>query len=128
SLITVLPSGLEVCIRDAGVGIFVGPEEVINQIADLSITKTVTPNQVVTGSNLTYTIRVTNNGPDTATNVKVSDNLPASTTFVSCVATNSGVCGGSAAHPTATFDFLAPGAPPTLTLLAKVNFSLTHSP
>src|SRR5262249_61402629 len=114
SLITVLPSGLEVCIRDAGVGIFVGPEEVINQIADLSIAKTVTPNQVVTGSNLTYTIRVTNNGPNTATNVKVSDNLPASTAFVSCAATNGGVCGRSRNNRLATVDLLAPRASATL--------------
>jgi hypothetical protein len=31
--------------------------------ADLAITKTAAPNPVVTGTNLTYTINVTNNGP-----------------------------------------------------------------
>ena len=41
------------------------------------------PNPVVAGQNLTYTITVTNNGPDAADAVSLSDTLPAGTTFVS---------------------------------------------
>ena len=52
-------------------------------VADLSITKTDSPDPVNTGSNLTYTITVTNNGPSAATNASWSDTLPAGTTFVS---------------------------------------------
>ena len=37
--------------------------------ADLSITKTDSPDPVVQGDNLTYTIRVTNGGPNAATDV-----------------------------------------------------------
>src|SRR5438552_4127381 len=51
--------------------------------ADLSVTKVDTPDPVNTGSNLTYTITVTNNGPDAAANASWSDTLPAGTTFVS---------------------------------------------
>ncbi len=46
--------------------------------ADLAITKTDSPDPVVQGNSLTYTITVTNNnGPLAATNVVVTDNLPA---------------------------------------------------
>ena len=42
-------------------------------VADLSVTKVDTPDPVQTGSNLTYTITVTNNGPDAAANASWSD-------------------------------------------------------
>jgi uncharacterized repeat protein (TIGR01451 family) len=48
---------------------------------DLEITKTGPPFTRV-GNTVTYTIRVTNNGPFTATNVVVSDPTPAQLTFV----------------------------------------------
>jgi len=42
--------------------------------ADLSITKTATPDPALTGQALTYTIVVTNNGPTAALDVVISDN------------------------------------------------------
>ena len=51
--------------------------------ADLSITKTDSPDPVTAGQNLTYTITVTNNGPDTATNVVATDTLPGSVSLIS---------------------------------------------
>jgi uncharacterized repeat protein (TIGR01451 family) len=53
------------------------------QIADLMVTKMDTPDPVAAGTNLTYTIKVANNGPDTAASASWSDTLPAGTTFVS---------------------------------------------
>lgn len=53
------------------------------QSADLSVAKTDSPDPVVVGTNLTYTITVTNSGPDAAPNASMSDTLPAGTTFVS---------------------------------------------
>jgi uncharacterized repeat protein (TIGR01451 family) len=50
--------------------------------ADVAVFKT-GPASGVAGSNLTYTVTVTNSGPSTATNVVVSDLLPAGFTFVS---------------------------------------------
>ncbi|MGH9838433.1 MAG: LamG-like jellyroll fold domain-containing protein [Blastocatellia bacterium] len=94
--------------------------------ADLAITKVVAPNPVLAGSNVTYTITVTNNGPGAAANVTVTDNLPASTTFVSCSATGGGVCGGSGNNRTVTFTSLAAGASATITLVANVNCSLAN--
>ncbi|MBI3909715.1 MAG: DUF11 domain-containing protein [Armatimonadetes bacterium] len=91
------------------------------QPADLSITKTAVPNPVLTGSNVTYTITVTNNGPGPAPNVTVTDNLPATTTFVSCLATGGGVCGGSGNNRTVTFASIPAGTSVTITLVAQVN-------
>ena len=52
--------------------------------ADLGITKTDSPDPVIAGSNLTYTITVRNAGPGvSAAGIVMSDALPAGTTFVS---------------------------------------------
>ena len=51
--------------------------------ADLSITKSDSPDPVITGQTLTYMLTPTNNGPSDATFVFVTDTLPAGTTFLS---------------------------------------------
>ena len=92
--------------------------------ADLSITKTASPDPVTTGDDLTYTVTVTNNGPDPATSVVVTDNLPAETTFVSCASTGGGVCGGSGNNRTVTFPLLPSGQSQTITFVANVSCSV----
>src|SRR5207247_1918041 len=52
-------------------------------MANLSVTKTDSPDPVTEGDNLTYTIMVHNAGPQTATGVTMTDVLPPDTTFVS---------------------------------------------
>ncbi|MBK9709542.1 MAG: DUF11 domain-containing protein [Acidobacteria bacterium] len=41
----------------------------------------VTPDQIIAGTLLTYTVNVTNNGPSAALNLKITDPLPAGTVF-----------------------------------------------
>jgi len=53
-------------------------------LADLGLACDDSPDPVRVGNNLTYSIAVTNRGPDTATNVVVTDVLPASLDFISC--------------------------------------------
>jgi uncharacterized repeat protein (TIGR01451 family) len=60
--------------------------------ADLSLTKVDGADPVAAGGSLTYTITVNNAGPDTATNVTMSDTLPAGTTFVSVAAPAGWTC------------------------------------
>jgi uncharacterized repeat protein (TIGR01451 family) len=62
--------------------------------ANLSLTKTASPNPAITLANLTYRLIVTNNGPSPATNVIVTDNLPAGISFVSATPTQ-GSCSGT---------------------------------
>jgi uncharacterized repeat protein (TIGR01451 family) len=95
-------------------------------LADLSVTKSASPEPVVTGSDVTYTITVANNGPDAAAGVTVSDNLPAEITFVSCNATGGGVCGGAGNNRTVTFSSLSSGASETITLVATADCEVTN--
>ena len=59
--------------------------------ADLSLTKTGSPNPVVAGQAVTYTLTVGNNGPSRATGVTVTDDLPSEFTFTSATPTQ-GTC------------------------------------
>jgi uncharacterized repeat protein (TIGR01451 family) len=94
--------------------------------ADLSITKTATAT-APQGSNVTYNISVTNNGPNPATSVSLTDALPANTTFVSnnqntgpaFSCTNPGV--GSNGTITCTNASLAPATTATFTIVVLVS-------
>ena len=85
--------------------------------ADLSITKTDSPDPATVGSNLTYTITVTNGGPDVASGVSVSDQLPASVTFVSTTPSQ-GSCSGTSTVSCA-MGSLANGASATVTIVVS---------
>ena len=63
--------------------------------ADLSLIKTANPKVVKPGGNLKYTIVVTNNGPDVAVNVNVTDVLPDKVTFVNASPNPSGNIGST---------------------------------
>ena len=96
------------------------------QQADLAISKVAVPDPVVAGANLTYTVGVTNNGPNAARSVTVTDTLPVGLTFVSCSATGGGVCGGTGNNRTVTFASLAAGASATITIEATVGVATLH--
>jgi uncharacterized repeat protein (TIGR01451 family) len=59
--------------------------------ADLSVVKEDSPEELLVGQLLTYTITVTNGGPDTSKNVVVTDALPSSEDFQT-VSTDTGSC------------------------------------
>ncbi|HUR23846.1 MAG TPA: Ig-like domain repeat protein [Acidimicrobiales bacterium] len=97
-------------------------------VADLSVTKTDSPDPVVAGSNITYSIGVSNSVVgSTASSVVLSDPVPANTTFVSlsspagwtCILPAVGSSGGTVTcnRPTLT---AADGAQ-SFTLVVKVN-------
>jgi len=60
--------------------------------ADLSVTEVDTPDPVIAGNSLTYTIAVNNAGPSNAASVSLSDALPAGTTFVSLSSPGGWIC------------------------------------
>jgi uncharacterized repeat protein (TIGR01451 family) len=92
--------------------------------ADLSITKIDSPDPVVTGSDITYTIDVTNAGPDSAATVTLTDAVPSGTTFKSISAPQGwSVVSpdvGSSGLVTCSIDSLPPGTA-TFTLVVTVD-------
>ena len=106
---------------------------VVTRFADLVTTPPSTdlgmvksgPGYTFAGSNYTYTITVTNSGPDSADGVVVTDSLPAGVTFVS--ASGGGMNNGGVI--TWSLGTLAVGATSnvTVTVKAPVYGSLTNS-
>ena len=88
--------------------------------ADLSISKTDSPDPVHLGQKLTYTIVVANAGPSAASGVTVRDQLPKNTGFGS-VSTTKGTCGPKPHKRVVTCNIggLASGANATVTILVK---------
>jgi len=83
--------------RPQGAGCDIGSFEVEVPVppgADLSITKSAAPSPVVSGNRLTYTLTATNNGPQDATGVTLTDPLPANVHFNS-VTSSQGTCSRS---------------------------------
>jgi uncharacterized repeat protein (TIGR01451 family) len=97
------------------------------QQADVSVATVASPGTVLSGSNVTITTTVTNNGPGTATAVQLSNLLPAQTIFVSCEATGGGVCAGAGNDRVVTFDSLPAGASGTVTVVATVDCVLADA-
>jgi uncharacterized repeat protein (TIGR01451 family) len=85
--------------------------------ADLEISKADSPDPVTVGDNLTYTITVTNLGPDAATNVVVTDTLPSGVTFVSA----SPGCVHSAGVVTCNLGNIPAGDSVTITIVVTVT-------
>jgi uncharacterized repeat protein (TIGR01451 family) len=88
---------------------------VVAPLVDLAVTKVGSPNPVSEGANITWTMVVKNNGPDTDTGVTISDPLPAANTFVS-VSTTQGTCTGGAII-SCNIGTMAAGATVTITLV-----------
>ncbi len=95
----------------------------ITSSADVGITKSVTPSTTAPGTNVTYTLVVTNNGPSTAKDVKVSDPLPAGMTFVSVTPA---ACGLAGTVVTCSLGDLAKGGSVTITLVSGVPPALAN--
>ncbi|MFL5755293.1 MAG: S8 family serine peptidase, partial [Chloroflexota bacterium] len=110
------PSGTNQSVSTTG-----GSLTIAGGLADLSITKTDSPDPVVINGALTYTIGVSNAGPDDASAVKVVDTIPAGTTFVSATGTN-WTCNNVSGTVTCnrTGGNLAPGAAPNITIVVTV--------
>jgi uncharacterized repeat protein (TIGR01451 family) len=95
----------------------------ISPSADLMVTNSA-PSTVISGSTLTYTITATNNGPDTALIVSLTDTIPTGTNFNSLTIT-SGTCKAPAPGGTGMVKCTIPvfnrSASTTLTLTVNVT-------
>src|SRR5262249_12955630 len=91
------------------------------QQADLSVTKAVSNATPNVGDTITFTITLRDLGPDPATNVQVSDLLPAGLTFVSATPSHGSYNSATGLWTVGTVGTLLPR---TLTLTALVNSPL----
>ncbi len=107
-VLTVSPS---VCTSDCG-----------GASSDLKVSKTVDKTTANTGDTITYTVTISNSGPNDATGVNVTDMLPSGLTFVSATSTL-----GSYATTTGiwTIGNLANASSTTLTMVATINNNTT---
>ena len=89
--------------------------------ADLRLTKTDSPDPVIGGANVTYTLTAFNDGPNASGNLVLTDNLPGSSTFVSASGTGWS-CSHAAGVVTCTRNGpLAVGASaPPVTIVARI--------
>ena len=96
--------------------------------ADMAITKTASPNPVLQGNALTYTLGVTNNGPAIATNVTVTDTLPTQVSYVSATSTQ-GTCSQAGGTVTCSVGAMTSGATATITITvtAVIRGSVTNT-
>ncbi|SEK95277.1 conserved repeat domain-containing protein [Stigmatella aurantiaca] len=106
--------------------------------ADLQVSIGDSPDPVVVGGALTYTVNVTNNGPSTASSVTATVNLPPGTVFVGATGTGwtcseaGGVVtctrpslGTGEAAPPITVQVTAPSTPGSITATSTVSTATT---
>lgn len=93
---------------------------IVPQVADLSIAKVDLPDPVYAGRELTYIITVANAGPAAATDVVVTDELPAHVSFVSAE-TSQGSASQADGTVVAQLNSLAQQATATITIIVLVE-------
>jgi uncharacterized repeat protein (TIGR01451 family) len=87
------------------------------QQADLSVSKTVSDATPNVGDQITFTVTLSNQGPDAATGVQVTDLLPAGVSFVSANPSQGSYDNASGVWTVGT---VGPGVPQTLSITATV--------
>ena len=83
-------------------------ETTVDPAADLSLTKSDSPDPVLAGQLLTYSLSVANAGPSSATGVTVTDTLPAGVTFDSATPSQ-GTCSETSGTVTCALGTIADG-------------------
>lgn len=87
--------------------------------ADLSISKSDSPDPVQAGQQLTYVLGVTNNGPFDATTVVLTDTLPSQVSFVSYTSTQ-GSCSAVSGTVTCSLGTILNASAASVTITANV--------
>lgn len=90
-------------------------------VADVAISKAITPATLVAGGPITYTMVVRNNGPSTAQGVSVTDTVPAGVT-ITTVTTTAGTCNPAPAIQCA-IGTMSSGATATVTATGTIGSS-----
>jgi uncharacterized delta-60 repeat protein/uncharacterized repeat protein (TIGR01451 family) len=96
-------------------------------VTNLALNLSASPSAVTIGQNVTYTINVTNLGPETAPSVVVTDDLPAEVQLVSISANGGVISAVGDFRRTITFASLAANASATVTIVAEVDCSVADN-
>jgi uncharacterized repeat protein (TIGR01451 family)/CSLREA domain-containing protein len=89
--------------------------------ADMSITKAANPATLAQGATLTYTLTITNNGPNASSGSLVTDTLPPGVTFVSVTPTAPTICSQAGGVVTCNVGGLAQANSTTITIVVVPN-------
>ena len=112
--------------RVNGLGVFVlatlvqPPPPPNTDEANLALTVTDSPDSIVADNDLTYTVTITNNGPQTANELRLRDKLAPETQFVSATTTQ-GTCTESEGMVLCNLDTLASTGSATVTIVVRVE-------
>ncbi len=100
----------------------------LNQVADLALSASATPNPVLVASNLTTTFVISNRGPNTATGLAFSNTLPSGVSFISGSSAQGNVLNNGGSLYCIFTNSLAAGSAATVTVIASptVAGSLTN--
>jgi LPXTG-site transpeptidase (sortase) family protein len=98
--------------------------DIFGQAADLSLRKAASATTVSAGATISFTLTVTNTGPDAASGVQVTDQLPSGYTYVSSVASQGTY---NSANGLWTIGDMPVNATETLTLTVTVNSSGSYT-
>jgi uncharacterized repeat protein (TIGR01451 family) len=96
-------------------------------LADLVVTVNDSPDAVVASSDLTYTVNITNSGPQTANEVMLKNSLAPEASFVSVTASQ-GTCRELDGSVLCSLDSLAANAAATITIVVTPNDGGTPFP
>ncbi len=92
----------------------------VDPVADLTLTKTDSPDPVAIGSDLTYTLDVANAGPSDATSLTVTDELPAGVTYQSATPSQ-GTCNEASGTVTCDLGALAASSSATVQIVVRAD-------
>ncbi len=95
--------------------------------ADLSLAVSGTPNPVLSGSNVTYTVAVTNSAADPALNVVLTDTVPAGITVTSVTPPGGWVCPVNGNVITCSGSSLQGGGTASITIAAALDCQLANA-
>jgi len=93
----------------------------LESAGDLSVEKTATPNPVVAGAQVTYTVTVRNAGPSASANFRVIDTMPAAVQYVANSFSGSGWTFNSGTMTATHAGALANGGSSSFTFRARVT-------
>jgi uncharacterized repeat protein (TIGR01451 family)/CSLREA domain-containing protein len=102
-----------------GTSEFSGCETVAKAKTDLTLTKEDSPNIVKAGENVTYTLTVSNNGPNASSGVGLSDPLPSTADLVSASPSQGSCTGGGTV--VCTLGTIAKDESATVTIVARLS-------